>query len=189
MRALDVVPTKPLSICYLGSWGEPYDPIRILDLVKYLRGLFAGATFHIFTGDSSRVAADLATARLAEVDWISVTWSDVGDLPKNWLGFDIGLAVRKTTVSTKVTSPMKLGSYLASGIAIVGDQIGDESTWLAANNAMFLLEELPTQELAVWIEEFVLLDRASRFGHCRKLAIEKFSITESATQYSRVLKL
>ena len=189
VRAQDVIPTKPLSICYVGSWGAPYDPVRILDLVKNLRASFAGATFHIFTGDSSRVAADLATEGLAEVDWISVGWSEVSDLSKDLLGFDIGLALRKTTVSTRATSPMKLGSYLASGVAVVGDQIGDESTYLAANNAMFLLEENPTQELYAWIEEFVLSDRATRFERCQQLAIEKFSITESATQYANVLKL
>lgn len=189
MRAQDVVSTKPLSICYVGSWGAPYDPVRILDLVKYLRASFAGATFHIFTGDSSRVAADLATAGLAEVDWISVGWSEVGDLSKDLLGFDIGLALRKTTVSTRATSPMKLGSYLASGIAIVGDRIGDESSYIAANNAMFLLEEFPTQELSAWINEFALSDRATRFERCQKLAIENFSMTESVAQYANVLKL
>lgn len=189
MRAQDVVPSKPLSICYVGSWGAPYDPVRILDLVKYLRSSFAGATFHIFTGDSSRVTADLATAGLAEVDWISVGWSEVGELSESLLGFDIGLALRKRTVSTRATSPMKLASYLASGVAIVGDQIGDQSTYLATNDAMFLLEGNPTQELSAWIDEFALSDRATRFERCQKLAIEKFSMTESVAQHENVLKL
>lgn len=188
-RETDLDRSRPLSICYVGSWGEPYDPERILKLARYLRESFDGAEFHIFTRDFSKVASDRAKAGLAEADWISVRWSEAEHLQKDLLGFDIGLALRKTTVSTRATSPMKLGFYLASGIALVGDQIGDEVPSLVAKNAMFALEKFPTPELTAWISEFALSDRATRFERCQKLAIEKFSIMKSLDQYEAALRL
>lgn len=182
-RGVNFNDEKSLSLCYLGSWGSVYRPRRMLDLVQELRGAFPQTEFKIFTGDIEKARSDLVQNGLGLAHWITLRRLDAREVKENLATCDVGFSLRELSSGTRATSPVKLGEYLESGLAVIGDMVGDSTEDLARDGLLFSPDNRESGELIQWIKCNVLSDRHARRLRAGDLAERLFSIDESADQY------
>lgn len=177
-----------LVLCYLGSWGAGYRPQIMLDIAQQIRGHFPETEFRIFTGDIGQAQCDLAGRGLESVDWVTLQTLAPEDVASNLAQCDIGFSLRKRTRSTQAVSPVKLGEYLQSGLAIVGDLVGDSTLALARDNLLYEPQGPGDKKLSQWVFAHVLASRSDRQQRARVAAQTFFSIEQSITDYEKALR-
>lgn len=176
-----------LKLCHLGSWGDVYRPHVMFEIAQRLRREFSGATFQIFTGDLERASLDLHKAGLGRAEWVSIRRLESDQVRAELSSCDIGFSFREVTPSTKAASPMKLGEYLESGLAIVGDMIGDATHDLVQAELMHDPEKSSEIDLFAWVRKAVIAARHARKKKALAIAKELFSIDIAARQYHLAL--
>lgn len=186
-RGVNFTDEKSLSLCYLGSWGSVYRPQRMLELVRELRGAFPQTEFKIFTGDIDKARSDLVQSGLELAHWITIGRLEAREVKENLAICDVGFSLRELTTGTRATSPVKLGEYLESGLAVIGDTVGDRTEDLANAGLLFSPDNRDSGELFQWISSNVLSDRNARRLRAADLGERLFSIEESAEQYLQAL--
>lgn len=159
----------------------------MLELVQELRGAFPQTEFKIFTGDIEKARSDLVQKGLDLAHWITLRRLDAREVRQNLAICDVGFSLRELTTSTRATSPVKLGEYLESGLAVIGDMVGDRTDDLAHAGLLFSPDNRDSGELFQWISSNVLSDRNARRLRAANLGERLFSIEESADQYLKAL--
>lgn len=186
-RGVNFPDEKSLSLCYLGSWGSVYRPRRMLEIVRELRGAFPQTEFRIFTGDIDKARSDLRQSGLELAHWITVGRLEAHEVKENLAICDVGFSLKELTTGTRATSPVKLGEYLESGLAVIGDTVGDRTEDLSNAGLLFSPDNRDSGELFQWISSNVLSDRNARRLRAADLGERLFSIEESAEQYLKAL--
>jgi hypothetical protein len=178
---------RRFTVCYLGSWGPQYRPLRMLSFVAYLKTGVPELEFLILTGDV--LAAHLAVDSFfgPHCDWIridTVTASGVGIS----LGHcALGLSFREPTYSSRAVSPIKIGEYLNAGIPVIGDATGDSGQELVARGVLIEPDQTGDKAALNWVMGKVQGQREEMREQCRAAGLDYFGIQKSVEDYHQAL--
>ncbi|MBX2810774.1 MAG: glycosyltransferase [Myxococcales bacterium] len=97
-----------------------------------------------------------------------------------------GLFLYRGTIGTIGISPTKLGEFLASGLPVVGNMVGDSKQLLDGETGV-LLKDLSEGSMAKGAEKlFALAQHPETQGHCRARAEQWFSLSKGIDAYEQV---
>jgi len=127
-------------VSYLGSLAWYQVPEQSLRVFRLIRSLIPNSHFLAITTepDKMRALAQKAGLMPQEVTILSVPPLDV----PRWLAVsDLGLSFRKTDETDRVSSPVKVGEYLAAGIPVViSPRQGDYSSDVHEKNLGLVID-------------------------------------------------
>ena len=180
---------RSLTLCYLGSWGPNYCPDRMIQIARDLYLRFPEVRFQIMTGDIESAARDIQRHRLGSSDWISIERVAPEKVEASLSSCDVGFSFRVPSVANSAVSPVKIGEYLAAGLFVIGEEVGDQARSLLRQNVMFNPDAGSPELLDAWVVENVISRRHARRKIAVRVATELFGLEEATQQYDRILQL
>jgi glycosyltransferase involved in cell wall biosynthesis len=176
-----------LVLVYAGSMGPQYCAREMIRLWEILNGMDKEAHFLILTGTPEAVADWELDHRL--LDRLIVKSVPFSEMPRYLGAADVGIAIRKTSLSMKGVSPVKLGEYLLCGLPVIASRgIGDTEAVLTGKEACFLLadhSEASLQKAASWVRALPV-DRDTA-EEARRTGLAHFGLEESIYSYRNAL--
>ena len=116
-----------LVVVYCGSLHPWQLPRQSLRLFRVIQGIVPGAHFLAVTTEPQGMYR-AATAEGIEAEAMTVVSVSHAEVPQYLAAADIGLLVREQSPVNAVSSPVKFGEYLASGLPVIlTERIGDYS--------------------------------------------------------------
>lgn len=177
-------PAQP-RLCYLGSTGPQYEPDRALNLARELHDRIPGLRLSIFTGDTQSMAVMLQRAGLENAEWVALSRLAADEVAPQLARHDIGLALRKQSLSMSAVSPIKIAEFMLAGMPIIGSPSVGPAVTLAEAGCL-LSDQTPPDVLAGWVRA-VMDDREAWRERCRSIALELFSLERSVGDYAAAL--
>jgi glycosyltransferase involved in cell wall biosynthesis len=153
-------------ITYVGGasyWQRPEDVVKLLGQLKMR---IAGLKVVVLTNSVETFTQMFATTTFSSEDLYirKVPHGEVG----SWINVaDLGLILRHDLLLNNVSSPIKIGEYLAAGLAVIcTNGIGDYSRAIAMAQAGVVLNEVQVCD-----DLLQLIQNPQRLAECRRNAL------------------
>jgi glycosyltransferase involved in cell wall biosynthesis len=112
-------------LCYLGSTGTWYMLDEMLRFFNQFLKVFPDSIFLIITNDNHSQLIDRIARTETPPSRIRVTAANREDVPDYLSIVDFGISFIKASFSKQASSPTKLAEFLAMGIPVICNNIGD----------------------------------------------------------------
>ncbi|TGD73114.1 hypothetical protein E4634_12600 [Mangrovimicrobium sediminis] len=178
----------PLTVGYLGSFGDTYLPHQIFRFFSLLRDHFHDARLHILSRANPADVARIAQAENVPDSQYTLQALPFEQVAKEVCRFDLGISFVRPGRAMKASCPTKLGEYLACGVPVVANRgIGDIETWLADGCTGCLLDDFSEGAMVRAITAMETLVRSEQTRRdCRQTAVGLFALADGATRYAGI---
>ncbi len=173
-------------LCYLGSTGTWYMLNEMLGFFRHLLKLRPDSIFLIITNDPlNEVVNRISTAHIPQ-SCIRITASDPAEVPKYLSAADFAISFIQNTFSKQASSPTKLGEFLAMGIPVVCNDIGDVKSQLEFTGGGICLENFSESDFSESVQK--LITTKYNKHEIRTKAMHFFDLSSAVTKYKSVYK-
>lgn len=177
------------DLVYVGSLGEQYRPVQMLQLVAALRETLPQTSLTIFTRERDLAVDLINRAGLKAADFITVETVTSDELARRLPAFDAGLALRTSSLSMQAVSPIKIGDYLMASLPIIGSpSVGDVAELVAAGVMIGAEGEADAPQIAHWLSQTVMPQRQSLGQTSRELGERIYSLERTVSLYEQALR-
>lgn len=176
-------------LLYAGSLGTWYLLEQMLDFYQILKKKIPAASFQILTQTRDQALRD--RLRPYSEDGISVQEVSYEEIPERMSSAKAGISFIKPVFSKMVSSPVKIGEYLASGLPVIlNPNVGDTETLIRENRVGVVVSGFETSCYEKAVEELAdLLKEGDTLSmRCRNVASLKLSLEEGARRYDAMYR-
>ncbi len=173
----------------VGSLGRGYLPSAVFGVFAAAQKKWPGVRLQLLTRtsfDTVMAAANEAGCDMSAIDIASATPMEV---PGYLQQADIGLCMIEPSKAKIASSPTKLAEYFACGLPAIGNcaGIGDMRSILVDQNVGTDVETLDQSGYEKAVEQHdELMKDESLSQRCRKLAVDRFSVTKGVESYGSI---
>jgi glycosyltransferase involved in cell wall biosynthesis len=172
---------------YVGSAGTWYLFDEVLACFKAIKSIIPHAYLLILNKyDHRMIRSKLEENNIIHKDHklLAVNYSDV---PKYISNMNCGLLFYKPTYSKKATSPTKMGEYLACGVPIIANDMGDVGKIIRDNRVGLIVNKFNADSYKDTIDELmILMGDEELYDRCRHTAEDYYSLEKGVYKYLEI---
>ena len=178
-------------IVYAGSIGPQYLIDRMFLFFSQVQKLNNKTLFLFLTNSENKDLRSLADKYKLPLSSLMVKSVEHDKIPLFLGASDLGLALRKPSLSQQAVSPIKVCEYLLCGLPVlVNIGFGDLEKIFSVNPSPGLLipdtEEASLKNAALWFNNTVINNRSAFIKTCRQAGILNFGLEGVRNKYRRV---
>jgi glycosyltransferase involved in cell wall biosynthesis len=168
---------------YLGSLGPGYMAQQILEFFEVVVQAPLAASLTLISQTDNADIPGFEQRRALHPEQLALASAAPHEVPQRLTEIDIGLSFIEPHYCKQASCPTKLGEYLAAGIPVIANDIGDMASVLRRDRVGVIIEDFsPAGYLHAAQEAMALRAEPDFQARCQR-AVARFSLTQGSAQY------
>lgn len=168
---------------YLGSLGAGYMAQQILEFFDVVVQAPLAASLTLISQTQSANVPGFEQRRALHRQQLELISAAPHEVPQRLTEIDIGLSFIEPHYSKQASCPTKLGEYLAAGIPVIANDIGDVASVLRRDRVGVIIEDFSPAGYLRAAQEAMALRAEPDFQRRCQRAVARFSLTQGSAQY------
>ena len=181
-----------INFIFLGGASFPYLPFEAISFVKQLIDLGFDCYLDLINKGEKTLLKDISRNINFPISRLKIFEETHNNIPNRLRNYDCGLVFISSGEFLKMSSPTKIGEYLAAGLFVlaldginVTNRLALKYDCLGILRGDFLNKKLTKIEALKIIKA---IQKPKRFDSARKLALEKYDIKKALKNYFQLYK-